>query len=60
MVRRSLVTLQFAIMIGLGITTVTIWRQTPVLSRQPLRVDGSSILSLTTLATLPAEPFKTG
>jgi putative ABC transport system permease protein len=43
-VRRSLVTLQFAIMIGLGITTVTIWRQTLFSLDNQLRVDGSSIL----------------
>jgi putative ABC transport system permease protein len=44
MVRRSLVTLQFAIMIGLGVTTVTIWRQTLFSLDNQLRVDGSSIL----------------
>jgi putative ABC transport system permease protein len=43
-VRRSLVTLQFAIMIGLGVTTVTIWRQTMFSLDNQLRVDGSSIL----------------
>jgi len=44
MVRRSLVTFQFAIMIGLGVTTVTIWRQTLFSLDNQLRVDGSSIL----------------
>jgi putative ABC transport system permease protein len=43
-VRRSLVTLQFAIMIGLGVITVTIWRQTLFSLDNQLRVDGSSIL----------------
>jgi putative ABC transport system permease protein len=36
--------LQFAIMVGLGITTVTIWRQTLFSLDNQLRVDGSSIL----------------
>jgi putative ABC transport system permease protein len=44
MVRRSLVTFQFAVMIGLGVTTVTIWRQTLFSLDNQLRVDGSSIL----------------
>jgi putative ABC transport system permease protein len=43
-VRRSLVTLQFDIMIGLGVTTVTIWRQTLFSLDNQLRVDGSTIL----------------
>jgi putative ABC transport system permease protein len=43
-VRRALVALQFAIMIGLGITAVTIWRQTLFSLNNQLRVDGSSIL----------------
>ena len=43
-VRRALVTLQFAIMIGLGIAAVTIWRQTVFSLNNQLRVDGSSIL----------------
>lgn len=43
-VRRALVTLQFAIMIGLGITAITIWRQTLFSLNNQLRVDGSSIL----------------
>ena len=43
-VRRALVALQFAIMICLGITAVTIWRQTLFSLENQLRVDGSSIL----------------
>jgi putative ABC transport system permease protein len=43
-VRRALVALQFAIMIGLGITSATIWRQTLFSLNSQLRVDGSSIL----------------
>ncbi len=44
MVRRALVALQFAIMIGLGITAATIWRQTLFSLHNQLRVDGSSVL----------------
>jgi putative ABC transport system permease protein len=43
-VRRALVALQFAIMIGLGITAITIWRQTLFSLNNQLRVDGSSVL----------------
>jgi putative ABC transport system permease protein len=43
-VRRALVALQFAIMIGLGIAALTIWRQTLFSLNNQLRVDGSSIL----------------
>jgi putative ABC transport system permease protein len=43
-VRRALVSVQFAIMIGLGITAATIWRQTLFSLDNQLRVDGSSIL----------------
>jgi putative ABC transport system permease protein len=43
-VRRALVALQFAIMIGLGITAATIWRQTLFSLDDQLRIDGSSIL----------------
>ena len=43
-VRRALVALQFAIMIGLGITAMTIWRQTLFSLNNQLRVDGSSVL----------------
>jgi putative ABC transport system permease protein len=42
-VRRALVALQFAIMIGLGITAATIWRQTLFSLNNQLRVDGSSM-----------------
>src|ERR1700678_109700 len=42
--RRALVALQFAIMIGLGIAAITIWRQTLFSLNNQLRVDGSSIL----------------
>jgi putative ABC transport system permease protein len=42
--RRALVALQFAIMIGLGITAATIWRQTLFSLNSQLRVDGSSVL----------------
>jgi putative ABC transport system permease protein len=44
LVRRALVGLQFAIMIGLGIAAATIWRQTLFSLDDQLRVDGSSIL----------------
>jgi putative ABC transport system permease protein len=44
MVRRALVTLQFAIMIGLGVTALTIWRQTLFSLNNQLRVDGAGIL----------------
>jgi putative ABC transport system permease protein len=43
-VRRALVALQFAIMIGLGVAAATIWRQTLFSLNNQLRVDGSSIL----------------
>jgi putative ABC transport system permease protein len=43
-VRRALVALQFAIMIGLGIAAATIWRQTLFSLNNQLRVDGTSIL----------------
>ena len=43
-VRRALVALQFAIMIGLGIAAATIWRQTQFSLNNQLRIDGSSIL----------------
>jgi putative ABC transport system permease protein len=43
-VRRALVALQFAIMIGLGIAAATIWRQTLFSLNNQLRVDDSSIL----------------
>ena len=43
-VRRSLVVLQFAIMIGLGIAAATVWRQTLFSLDDQLRVDGSRVL----------------
>ena len=43
-VRRALVALQFAIMIGLGIAAATIWRQTQFSLNNQLRVDGSGIV----------------
>jgi putative ABC transport system permease protein len=43
-VRRALVALQFAMLIGLGITAATIWRQTLFSLNNQLRVDGSSVL----------------
>ena len=52
-VRRALVILQFAIMIGLGITAITIWRQTLFSLNNQLRVDGSSILTID-FACLPS------
>jgi putative ABC transport system permease protein len=42
--RKALVTLQFAIMIGLVVATVTLWRQTLFSLNDRLRVDGSKIL----------------
>ena len=42
--RKGLVTLQFAIMIGLTVATVTLWRQTLFSLNDRLRVDGSRIL----------------
>jgi putative ABC transport system permease protein len=42
--RKGLVTLQFAIMIGLIVATVTLWRQTLFSLNDRLRVDGSKIL----------------
>ncbi len=43
-VRRALVALQFAFMIGLAIAAVMIWRQTLFSLKNQLRVDGSAIL----------------
>lgn len=43
-VRRALVALQFAFMIGLGITAATIWRQTLFSLHNKLRVNGSTTL----------------
>ena len=53
LVRRALVVLQFAIMISLGITATTIWRQTQFSLNNQLRVDGSSILTID-FACLPS------
>jgi putative ABC transport system permease protein len=56
-VRRTLVALQFAIMIGLGITAMTIWRQTLFSLRNQLRVDGSSVLLLDDACALSGRAF---
>ncbi len=42
--RKGLVTLQFAIMIGLTVATVTLWRQTLFSLDERLKVDGSRVL----------------
>ncbi len=55
-VRRALVILQFAIMIGLGITAATIWRQTLFSLNNPLRVDGSSTLLVSNACFFPPFP----
>jgi putative ABC transport system permease protein len=52
-VRRTLVILQFAIMIGLGITAVTIWRQTQFSLNNQLRIDGSTVVHID-FACLPS------
>jgi putative ABC transport system permease protein len=57
-VRRALVALQFAIMIGLGITAVTIWRQTLFSLNNQLRVDGSSILLIDNACTPTGRAFR--
>ena len=57
-VRRALVALQFAIMIGLGITAVTIWRQTLFSLNNQLRVDGSSILLIDDACAPSARAFR--
>ena len=57
-VRRALVALQFAIMIGLGITAVTIWRQTLFSLNNQLRVDGSSILLIDNACTPSGRAFR--
>jgi putative ABC transport system permease protein len=57
-VRRALVALQFAIMIGLGITAVTIWRQTLFSLNNKLRVDGSSILLIDDACAPSARGFR--
>jgi len=57
-VRRALVALQFAIMIGLGIIAVTIWRQTLFSLNNQLRVDGSSILLIDNACFPPGKAFR--
>jgi putative ABC transport system permease protein len=57
-VRRALVALQFAIMIGLGITAATIWRQTLFSLNNQLRVDGSSVLLIDDACDAPARAFR--
>src|ERR1700678_3765696 len=57
-VRRALVALQFAIMIGLGITAATIWRQTLFSLNNQLRVDGSSILLVDNGWAPPGRAFR--
>jgi putative ABC transport system permease protein len=44
LVRKALVTLQFALMIGLIVATATLWRQTLFSVNNRLRVDGSKTL----------------
>jgi putative ABC transport system permease protein len=50
--------LQFAIMIGLGITAATIWRQTLFSLNNQLRVDGSSILLIDDACDASARAFR--
>jgi putative ABC transport system permease protein len=57
-VRRALVALQFAIMIGLGITAATIWRQTLFSLDNQLRVDGSSILLIDNACDASGRAFR--
>ncbi|HEY6621807.1 MAG TPA: ABC transporter permease [Steroidobacteraceae bacterium] len=57
-VRRTLVALQFAIMIGLGIAAATIWRQTLFSLNNQLRVDGSSILLVDDACGASARAFR--
>jgi putative ABC transport system permease protein len=57
-VRRALVALQFAIMIGLGITAATIWRQTLFSLNNQLRVDGSGILLIDDACSPSAGAFR--
>jgi putative ABC transport system permease protein len=57
-VRRALVALQFAIMIGLGITAATIWRQTLFSLNDQLRVDGSGILLVDDACDPSARAFR--
>lgn len=57
-VRRALVAVQFAIMIGLGITAATIWRQTLFSLDNQLRVDGSTILLIDDACTPSGRAFR--
>jgi putative ABC transport system permease protein len=57
-VRRALVALQFAIMIGLGITAATIWRQTLFSLDNQLRVDGSGILLIDSACDVSGRAFR--
>ena len=57
-VRLALVALQFAIMVGLGITAITIWRQTLFSLNNPLRVDGSSVLLVDSGCTSSGRAFR--
>jgi putative ABC transport system permease protein len=57
-VRRAIVALQFAIMIGLGITAATIWRQTLYSLNNQLRVDGSSILLIDNACDVSGRAFR--
>ena len=57
-VRRALVALQFAIMIGLGITAATIWRQTLFSLNNQLRVDGSRILLIDDACAASGRAFR--
>jgi putative ABC transport system permease protein len=57
-IRSALVALQFAIMIGLGITAAVIWRQTLFSLTNQLRVDGSSILLVDDACSSSARAFR--
>jgi|HubBroStandDraft_6_1064221.scaffolds.fasta_scaffold30611_3 putative ABC transport system permease protein len=57
-VRRALVALQFAFMIGLAIAAVTIWRQTLFSLKNQLRVDGSGILLIEDACTPSGRAFR--
>jgi putative ABC transport system permease protein len=57
-VRRALVALQFAILIGLGIAAATIWRQTLFSLNDQLRVDGSGILLIDDACAPSARAFR--
>jgi putative ABC transport system permease protein len=57
--RKGLVTLQFAIMIGLTVATVTLWRQTLFSLNERLRVDGSKILVVAGACDTGVHPAQT-